>query len=110
MALYVVFDHQRESVAYQILIFSLSCSLGLKAFQSFYEAICMLAQMFFKRSDIKYQILNVKINFAPNIETIKIKPGFFPDNICTYLTIYSLENIIDIYVQTPNMLAFFMLS
>ena len=67
----------------------------------------MFAQMFFKRSDIKYQILNVKINFAPNIETIKIKPGFFPDNICTYLTIYSLENIIDIYVQTPNMLAFF---
>ena len=54
------------------------------------------------RSDIKYQILNVKINFAPNIETIKIKPGFFPDNVCTYLTIYSLENIIDIYVQTPN--------
>ena len=59
---------------------------------------------FFKRSDIKYQILNAKINFAPNIETIKI---FFPDNICTYLTIYSLGNIIDIYVQTPNMLAFF---
>ena len=58
--------------------------------------------MFFIRSDIKYQILNVKINFAPNIETIKIKPGFFPDNVCTYLTIYSLENIIDIYVQTPN--------
>ena len=51
--------------------------------------------------------MNVKINFAPNIETIKIKPGFFPDNVCTYLTIYSLENIIDIYVQTPNMLAFF---
>ena len=66
----------------------------------------MFAQMFFIRSDIKYQILNVKINFAPNIETIKIKPGFFPDNVCTYLTIYSLENIIDIYVQTPNMLAF----
>ena len=57
--------------------------------------------VFFKRSDIKYQILNVKINFAPNIETIKI---FF---LITYLTIYSLENIIDIYVQTPNMLAFF---
>ena len=67
----------------------------------------MFSQMFFIRSDIKYQILNVKINFAPNIETIKIKPGFFPDNVCTYLTIYSLENIIDIYVQTPNMLAFF---
>ena len=66
----------------------------------------MFSQMFFIRSDIKYQILNVKINFAPNIETIKIKPGFFPDNVCTYLTIYSLENIIDIYVQTPNMLAF----
>ena len=60
--------------------------------------------MFFIRSDIKYQILNVEINFAPNIETIKI---FF---LITYLTIYSLENIIDIYVQTPNMLAFFMLS
>ena len=60
----------------------------------------MFSQMFFIRSDIKYQILNVKINFAPNIETIKI-------NICTYLTIYSLESIIDIYVQTPNMLAFF---
>ena len=44
--------------------------------------------------------MNVKINFAPNIETIKIKPGFFPDNVCTYLTIYSLENIIDIYVKT----------
>ena len=56
---------------------------------------------FFQKSDIKYQILNVKINFAPNIETIKI---FF---LITYLTIYSLENIIDIYVQTPNMLAFF---
>ena len=68
----------------------------------------MFAQMFFIRSDIKYQILNIKINFAPNIETIKIKPGFFPDNVCTYLTIYSLENIIDIYVQTPNMLAFFL--
>ena len=59
---------------------------------------------FFKRSDIKYQILNVEINFAPNIETIKIKPAF---HLITYLTIYSLENIIDIYVQTPNMLAFF---
>ena len=67
----------------------------------------MFAQMFFKRSDIKYQILNVKINFAPNIETIKIKQAFL---LITYLTIYSLENIIDIYVQTPNMLAFFMLS
>ena len=53
----VAFNHQRESIAYQNLIFSLSCSLGLKAFQSFYEAICMLAQMFFKRSDIKYWTL-----------------------------------------------------
>ena len=95
---------------YQNLIFTFSGSLGLKAFQSFYKALCMFAQMFFKRSDIKFQISNVKINFAPNIETIKIKLGFFPDNICTYLTIYSLKNIIDIYVQTPNMLAFFMLS
>ena len=57
--------------------------------------------VFFKRSDIKYQILNANINFAPNIETIKI---FF---LITYLTIYSLKNIIDIYVQTLNMLPFF---
>ena len=92
---------------YQNLIFTFSGSLGLKAFQSFYKAICMFSQMFFIRSDIKYQILNVKINFAPNIETIKIKPGFFPDNVCTYLTIYSLENIIDIYVLTNSEYASF---
>ena len=59
----------------------------------------MFSQMFFIRSDIKYQILNVKINFAPNIETIKIKPGFFPDNVCTYLTIYSLENMSVVVVK-----------
>ena len=68
MAQNVAFNHQREGIAYQNLIFSLSGSLGLNAFQSFYEAIRMFTQMFFKRSDIKYQILNVKITFAPNIE------------------------------------------
>ena len=65
MAQNVAFNnHQREGIVYQNLIFSLSVSLGRKAFQSFYVAIRMFAQMFFKRSDIKYQILNVKINFA----------------------------------------------
>ena len=41
---------------YQNLIFTLSGSLGLKAFQSFYEGIRMIAQMFF----LKDQISNIK--------------------------------------------------
>ena len=49
--------------------------------------------------------MNVKITFAPNIKRpLRSSQAFF---LITYLTIYSLENIIDIYVQTPNMLAFF---
>ena len=77
--------YQREGIAYQNLIFSLSGSLGLNAFQSFYEAICMFAQMFFKRSDIKYQILNVKITFAPNIERpLRSSQAFF---LITYVHI-----------------------
>ena len=41
------------------------------------------------------------------LRPLRSSQAIFSDNICTYLTIYSLKNIIDIYVKTPNMLAFF---